>query len=424
MTTSNSQGLGAGRQKGFALISVMIAILIMTILAVYGARKFVIQANDAAAESTGRYLTTVRASVLKALSTYDAAFTNVDTSGAPAGTYPTAPSWATFSGTTQTISIADLKTAGLLSSAFPSTPPLGRSVHAKFIRSGTCPGDTCVVAAYVYTCWPISNARPSGTVNPATCAASSASVKYDPGMLGGVLQATDGYGGSNVVNASTMQGAVFSVATTTLGLTTASPGQVTLLASLNDSMFSQFVRQGDTRHIYLKDSLTVDKQVSAGGGLLLPVGAVVGQTCDTANLYATSTRGSLVSCQGGRWTDDTNTSLTSVQSLPNGSTVTTPTCPNSNMTPFSYASIQTLDTTMTGSDIAISGALNGGVTGTGYVDSSGYVTVNGSFNGTTTSNSSSSIRVAQTASIVSSKVVISPNSASARALVITGCTYP
>ncbi|MNJ53226.1 hypothetical protein D3C77_486060 [compost metagenome] len=188
-------------------------------------------------------------------------------------------------------------------------------------------------------------------------------------------------------------------------------------------MFSQFVRQGDTRHIYLKDSLSVSKQVSAGEGLLLPATAVIGQICNTEGLYSNSTRGSYAVCTGGRWFELNNHILMSTQSLANGATVTNPVCPGPNMQPFAYASLQRTDVTMTGADISITGVLAGGITGTGNVSSSGSVSVSGTFNGTTTSGPGSSIRVAQGVSIVAGKVVISPASANARALVMQGCRY-
>lgn len=410
-------------QRGFALIQIMIAIMILLFLAGLGAQKYSTFVKDAAAESTGRYLITVRAAVIKALSTYDAAFTRVDTSTAPPGVYPNPPAWAVFSGAQQTLSVKDLKDAALLSNSFPDTPPVGRSVHVQILRSGVCPGDTCKLDAYVYTCWPISALQPAGAVNNTICPAAPGGTEFDANMVGAVIGATEGYGATNYFAPATMRGPLFSIPSTTLGLPANSPGNVAVLASLDDSMFSQFVRQGDTRHIYLKDSLTVSKQVSAGEGLLLPTNSVVNGICSTEGTYGTSTRNSPVICTGGRWFELVNHILISSQSMANGQTVVPPSCPGANMQPFAYISLQNTDVTMTGSDIAITGVLGGAITGTGNVSSAGTVSVSGTFNGTTTSGPGSSIRVAQGASIVGSQVVITPAFANARALVMQGCRY-
>lgn len=409
-------------QRGFVLIQVMIGILIMTFIASLGAQKYVSFVNDAAAESTGRYLISVRTAVIKALSTYDAAFTQVDTTAAPPGVYPTPPAWAVFSGGSTTISVKDLKTATLLADSFPDTPPVGRSVHVTIKRTGVCPGDSCSLAAYVYTCWPMNSFKPTGVVNNTTCPAPPAGSDFDINMVGAAFGATDGYGATNSMIAATMRGPLFNVTTASLGLPANSPGHVAVLATLNDSLFSQFVRQGDTRHIVLKDSLTVSKQVSAGEGLLLPTNSVVGQICATEGTYGTSTRGSLVLCSGGRWYELNSHTLLSSKSLANGEAVTPPVCAP-NMQPFAFASLQNTDVTMTGANIAVTGVLTGGITGTGNVSSAGQVSVSGSFNGTTKSSAGSSIRVAQGVSIVSSRVVINPASANARALVLQGCRY-
>lgn len=409
------------RQRGF-LTQIGIGILILMILAALGAQKFAWSVKQSAAESTGRYLFTVRSAVLNALSTYDFAFTQVDTSAAPPGVYPVPPSWAVFTGTQKTVSVKDLKDAGLLVNSFPDTPPTGRSAHVAILRSGTCPGDTCKLEAYVYTCWPISQLQPAGAVNITTCPAPPAGTEFDANMVGAVITATSGYGGTNYFAPATMRGALFNVPTASLGLP-AVPGFVAVLATLNDGSNSQFVRQGDTRHIFLRDSLTVSKQVSAGEGLLLPTNAPVGGVCATEGLYATSTRGSYVMCKGGNWFELVNHILLGSQSLPNGAAVVMPTCPGANMQPFAYISLQRSDVTMTGSDISITGVLGGGITGTGNVSSAGTVSVSGTFNGTTTSGPGSSIRVAQGASIVGNTVVINPASANARALVMQGCRF-
>lgn len=409
-------------QRGFALTSVMIAILIATVLAAIAAGRYVTIVNDAAAESTGAYLMNVRGAVLKTLSEHMHAYTQVDISPAPAGTYPTAPVWASFSGDSQLITVTDLKDAGLLSDDFPSRPPLGRSAHIRFLRTGVCPGPTCNVEAFIYTCWPISSAPLSGAVDVNTCPAAPGGLQYDAGMVGSVVMATEGNGGSNSIDPARIHGTLFNVAVSDLGLPPNNPGLVAVLASLNNTMFNQFVRQGDTRHIYFNERLSVDGQIQSNTGFLARTAYAVGSGCDEEGRYATSDRNSLVMCKGGSWFELNTHVISSHSALANGQTAPAPFCPGGNLEPFYVASILESDVTMTGGDINVHGTQAGTISGSGTTNASGSVSVSGTFTGTFQSLSTSSIRVGQSASVNNSGVVtITPNGPNARALVISGC---
>ncbi|WP_219096232.1 hypothetical protein [Pseudomonas sp. UMAB-40] len=409
------------RQDGWAIVSVMVAMMITGLLAIYASGKWTTSVYEAQAESTGRYMTKVRGAILTALTKHLEVFTLVDTSGAPPGTYAPAPAWATFAGPTTTISVADLKVSKFLEGGFPDLPPLGRSIHINLQRTGTCPGTDCNVTAYVYSCWPISKGKPSGAVDNTTCPAVPGNWQTDSSLVGAVMIAANGYGGTNSLQPATMRGPLFSVTSASLGIPATSAGHVALLASLNDSLFPQFVRQGDTRHIYLNDSLSVAKQISTDEGLLINTAVVPGSPCSTPGLYANSNKNTMVKCIGGNWFELDGYMLMAAQSLANGAAVVDPICPGANLLPFSFASLQNADVTMTGPDIAVTGVISGGLTGSGNVNAAGAVSVSGTFNGTTTSTAASSIRVAQGVSIVAGRVVITPPSANARALVLQGC---
>lgn len=409
-------------QRGNALISVMLAIFLMTLIAALGARKVRQEVTDSAAESTGKYLMTIRGAVLNALSQYHPTFTLINTSAAPAGTYPVSPAWMTFAGDTTTVSVKDLKDAGLVRNDFPDTPPLGRSAHIRFVRSGTCPGATCEVVAYIYTCWPISHGRAPGGVAITNCPSPPAGWRFDQDLVGKVMMATEGTAGNNAIDATRMHGTLFDIATADLGLSDGSPGHVAVLASLNDTLFNQFVRQGDERHIYLNDRLTVQGQIETKTGLLLDTDVIAGSACTTEGLYATTNRDSLAMCKGGRWFELTGFSILNSYSLANGQIVPTQTCPGAHLQPFYMASIQSHDSLMSGSNISVTGSFSGPASVNGRTDASGNVTGTGSVSGTFTSNSSSMIRVTQQVSIDSSNRVVMTNAQpSARALVIAGC---
>lgn len=410
-------------QQGFTIMTVFVMLMIISILGIFAAKKLTTAVYESSAEATGKYLVWVRGATLNALSRHQDVFNLVDTSAAPAGMYPAAPAWATFAGDTATISITDLKTAGFLKSDFPDRPPLGHSVHIKFFRDpGACPGVECEVRAYVYTCWPITKARSPKTGDLVTCPPPSAA-EFDNGLLGTAIRATEGYGGSNGIVGSKIHGSLFSFPTTDLDLPDSSPGHLIVSASLNSTMFNQFVRQGDTRHIYLNNNLSVAGQISTDKGLLINTNAVVGSLCDTEGLYGTSDRGSFVMCTGGQWFELTNHVLMGTQILANGASVVPPVCPSPTMESFAYATLAKADVTMTGTDVKITGDMAGTVTGTGSVSKEGSVSVSGSYSGQIKSTPDSSIRVTQGVDIVSNTVVITPADPGARALVMQGCRY-
>lgn len=413
----------SNKQGGFGLTSVMMAILVSTVLGALAAGKFATVVNDTAAEATGTYLLAVRGAVLKTLSEHTHAYTNVNTATAPSGTYPTAPAWATFTGATRTISVPDLKAAGLLRSDFPDFPPLGRSAHIQFRRTGTCPGSTCQVEAVIYTCWPISATRPVGAVDVTTCPAAPAGMGFEASLAGRVVMATEGHGASNTVYPARLTGTLFNATTASLGLPAGSAGHVAVLASLNNTLFNQFVRQGDTRHIYLNDRLTVEGVAQSNTGFLSNTAAAVGGACTEEGVMAMSSRQSLLMCKGGSWFEYTNHIVTSSQEIPHGGTATAPFCPGANLQPFYMASLKNTDITVTGSNINVRGTHDGTITGSGWTNAQGRVSVNGTFSGTFASQPTSSIRVAQSVTVnpTTRVVTISPNGFGARALVVAGC---
>lgn len=410
-------------QQGFTIISILITLMIMSLLAVFAGIKLTTAVYESSAEATGKYLLMVRGATLDALSRHQDVFALVDTSAATPGMYPVAPSWATFGGPSATISVNDLKDAGFLKSDFPDRPPLGHSVHIKFFRDpAACPGVGCEVRAYVYTCWPITKQRSPPTGELTSCPAPSAA-EYDIGLLSTAIRAADGFGGSNGIVASKIHGSLFSFPTADLDIPNSSAGHLVVSASLNSTMFNQFVRQGDTRHIFLNNNLSVAGQISTDKGLLINTNSVIGSDCDTESLYGTSDRDSPVICTGGKWFELTNHVLMATQVLANGATITQPTCPGPTMQPFSYASLAKVDVTMTGADVNVRGDMAGTVTGSGTVSKEGNVSVSGNYTGRIISAQDSSIRVTQGVGIVGNILVITPADPGSRALVIQGCRY-
>lgn len=408
------------KQKGNALLMVAMAIFLTMLLAVIGGAELLKRVNDSAAESTGRYLLTVKGAVQGALSTYFDTFALVDTSADPDGAAQTPPTWAQFTGASTTIGVDQLKSSGLLRDDFPNSPPLGRSVHIRLVREN-CPGDECAVRAYAYTCWPIAKARSPVNADPSSCPAVPAGLEFDMSLLGQTVISMDGYGGSNAINPTRVNGGLFNIPASDLGITSA--GHAVVIASLDATMFNQYVRQGDTRHIKLRNDLSVTGKITTDEGLVMNTSVIPNAACTVPGMYATSSRSSLVMCSGGRWFELTNHVLMGAQSLANGATVVTPSCPSPGMQAFTYASLERLDVTMTGSDINVRGRMNGNIRGTGQTNMNGAVTVSGTYEGDMQSTPDSRIRVTQGVQVTGGRVVITPADPQARALVIQGCRY-
>jgi type II secretory pathway pseudopilin PulG len=409
------------RQRGFLLPSFLIVILLLSVLAYSQARTLMMESNQKLAEATGNYMLSVRGGVLKALGTYEAALGLVDTTKAPTGTYPTPPAWAVFTGDEQTVQVKDLKASGLLPNDFPERAPLGRSVYVKLLRTpGICPGVGCEVRAFVVSCWPITEPLPRDKADPATCPAAPANLRPSEVLVHTLISTTQGFGAENVRDATKVRGTLMNLTADVLGIPAGSGGHVVVAASLNATSFNQFVRQGDIRPIFLNNTLDVVGAISTETGLNLNTQIAPGSTCQGEGMFATSTAGTLAQCKSGQWFDLADYVVTRAQTVANGTVVGTPVCPAS-MQAFSYASLQTLDVTMTGSDVNVRGTQSGTINGTGATNKSGSVTVTGSYAGTLVSSPDSKVRVNQVAEVVGGTLVITPATANAKATVMQGC---
>lgn len=410
------------RQRGFLLPSLLLVLVFLGVLGVIESRRQLWSTYDTLAVSTGAYMKTVRGAVIKGLGTYEAALGLADISKAPAGLYPTPPAWAVFTGEEQTVQVRDLKQSGLLPADFPERAPLGRSVYVKLIRpAGLCPGVGCEVRAFVVTCWPITTPLQRTAIDPTTCPAAPATLDYNERLIGGVLASTDGFGGTNVRDAKKLEGTLMNLPETALGIPAGSAGHVVVAASLNATSFDQYVRQGDTRSIFLNNTLDVAGALTTDTGLLLNTQIEGGQVCDREGMYTTSLVGNLAQCRGGQWFELTSYVVTSMQTLANGAPVPEPLCPGGNAAAFTYAALEKAEVTMTGSDVNIKGKQNGVIRGTGAVNQSGAVSVTGTYEGSLQSTSDSTVRVSQGVDVSSGTVVMTRANPNARAMVISGC---
>ncbi|CAO3957836.1 prepilin-type N-terminal cleavage/methylation domain-containing protein [Achromobacter mucicolens] len=412
----------ARRQAGFTLVEVTVALLLVMLLAVFAAKDLRRKADESAAESTGRYLMQIRGAVVDLQLKHEAWLRGENLTGLPAGAYPTPPTltWATVGGAQVARGgLSDLTALGLLPATIPRYPTLGDAARFILVRQGSCPGVDCRTSAFVYACHPISAARSLRQNADCTPPAVNRS-QFDQTLLSKVVLAAEGYGGHDASGSNSVRGPLMDIPRAWFDFGT-EPGHAVIAASLDATPFGQFVRHGETRPVTLHNTLTVGETIQSNKGLLLNTSVAPGAACTIEGLYASTANKMLAVCTGGVWFTPFGHMVTGVYSnLPTEAAVPALTCP-AGQTPWRYASIQSLDVTVTGTDVNVGGSVGGTIQGSGSVNAAGSVTVNGTFAGSFQNSGSSYVRVDQTVAMSGDRVVISPAGANARAAVIQGC---
>lgn len=412
----------ARKQAGFTLVEITVALLLVMLLAVFAAKEVRRKADEGAAEATGRYLMQIRGAVVDLQLKHEAWLRGEDLTGLPSGSYPTPPAlaWASVGGAQVARGgLSDLTALGLLPATIPRYPSLGDVARFILVRQGACPGADCRTSAFVYVCHPISAARSLRQNSECTPPAVNRSV-FDQALLSKVVLAAEGYGGHDARGSENVRGPLMDIPRAWFDFGT-QPGHAVIAASLDATPFGQFVRHGETRPVTLHNTLTVGETIQSNKGLLLNTSVAPGASCSVEGLYASTSNKMLAVCTGGVWFTPFGHVITGVYSnLPSDAAIPALSCP-AGQTPWRYASVQSLDVTVTGSDVNVGGSVGGTIQGSGSVNAAGSVSVNGTFAGSFQNSGSSYVRVGQSVAISGDRVVISPAGANARAAVIQGC---
>jgi len=227
----------AAFQRGLTLVELAIVASIAMVLAVLAGGRLIQEVDDAAAQATGTYLLTIKGAMdAYLIAHYDA----LAEGGAIAGVaHPLAPT------------LDELRAAGLLQHAFPDRTPFNQAVAIRVDRDESCPGTGCRVDALIHTTTPL---LATGSPEP------------DPGLLAQVVMASGGFGGAAYPERpAVMRGATYA-APNPLG---AKAGIVGALASLDTTIFQQFVRMRDRRNPDLQGSLDVQGTMRLHESLVL-----------------------------------------------------------------------------------------------------------------------------------------------------------
>lgn len=217
-------------QRGFTLIELSVVAIVMVVLATLASKAMVDAMHEGMAEATGSYLQTLKF----ALDDYATKnVTEITNNTAVAGfASPLAPT------------LDELKAAGHLTSAFPTSTPFRQTVTLTLTRSTACPNPGCLISSYVVTNSPID--------------LTGANIPY---LVSIVKTKASGYAiASSDVNPSTLMGPQCEPLANPLG---AVPYVVGTCSVINAGFWAQFVRRGDDRLTTLNNSLTVNGTVTA-----------------------------------------------------------------------------------------------------------------------------------------------------------------
>jgi len=284
------------RAEGFALLELIIAMALASLLALWGGSFWMQQAEDAAAQSSGVWLLTLKKAVDQMLVRQADVLVGIVQAESSGTGYRDI--WRP--------TIAELIAAGHLSQGFPGKPALGYEASVRvFTPEGACLTRGCKIEALVW-------AQPvAGQLRQAN----------DTNRLGKLLTALEGQGASvHPFLPQRIKGPTVDRPNPPSAELVALPvGTIAALSFYDSTQYAHFVRQYDLRDTVLKGKLevaqgittpadvvagaTVRAQTRVSAGEYLQVGALAaeGATCEAQGLIGRGADGNLLSCHNGRW---------------------------------------------------------------------------------------------------------------------------
>lgn len=306
--------LYAGRKRavGFALLELTFALVLLTLLTVWGVQSLVDRTRDSAAQAAGTWLVEIRYGVLQMLGSHfdDLANGDVpkDSNGQPLFIDPLSPA------------LAELKRAGHVPVAFPTRSALGFEAGIVILRDPRCPGQGCRLDALVHARAPVMR---NGA--PDTMAIAQA------------LMAMQGWGGSvSDRRPDRLIGAAVDMPNPLHEkVSRLEPGTLAAWAGLDRESTRQYLRVGDDRDPAFKGSVTIAgklegaqlhsrSDVQADGAVvsaqdivagrnmvakeLVHIGQKVtpGQPCVQAGALGRDAGGQVAACVAGMWQTPTD----------------------------------------------------------------------------------------------------------------------
>lgn len=273
------------RQHGFALLELLVAMLIATLLAVWGAGSLANKVSDASAHASAVWLLSVKNGVHGFIERYADIMTDaLDPAALVQHGYA---NWATPS-------LAELKADGLLATGFPESGVRGFSAGIQLMRTGACPDVNCRIEALVYGTQALLHKH---TQEP------------DEQLIAQWLMASQGYGGFvSRLRPHIIGGASFEFPNPPVAHLNALPvGTVAVAVTSGQLDRLDFLRVKDRRDPEFQGRATVTGDIETQGSLsaqnYIYIGAQEQQLtpCGQNGAVAREYYGGLLICRGNTW---------------------------------------------------------------------------------------------------------------------------
>jgi prepilin-type N-terminal cleavage/methylation domain-containing protein len=272
------------RQRGFALLELSVALLIGTLLLVWGAAALMRQADDAAARATGAWMLEIRHAAYRMLERHFDALAE--------GRPPVGPEGGLLYADMHAPTLAEFKAQGLLPQGFPESAPMGGTARIRLDAPSACPGEACRVDALIHASLPLSDRQG----------------RPDMMRMAVFTEAAGGYGGhATAGDPGRLRGKAFDFPNPhPSGSEILPAGTPVLWAGMDMATAAQYVRRFDERDPQLKADLTVagsvaGKRLRANEYVQIEGQAVQGGACSPNGLVGRTPDGALLACQSGRW---------------------------------------------------------------------------------------------------------------------------
>lgn len=274
----------AGRQRGYALLELALALLMASLLAAWGVQALAHRFNDAQAQSAAAWMDAVHKAVLAYVRQHGPAMQVAAGSDALSG--QGYQDW-------RAPTLDELALAGLLSPGLPQATRLTGAAHVSVWRRGVCPGDGCIVEALVHGDRPLRD---------------KAGSRPDEAMMAQWLLAAHGKGAAvHPGDPTRIRGAAFAFSSTLPDGTVLPAGTVGMAVTADQQALWSFLRVRDPRNPDFQGALSVAgdmrgaSDLTLGGQVVIGAYGVDGTDCATEGAVAHDPAGGLLVCRHGYW---------------------------------------------------------------------------------------------------------------------------
>ncbi len=271
-------------QRGFVLLELIVAVLLATLLAVWGAQSLVNRLNDASAQAHAAWMLSLRQAVQGYIERHADALARADHQ--PALAAAGYADWARPG-------IAELKAGALLASGFPESAPAGGGATVRLLRHGACPGNDCRIEALIHGNAPFLH-KTTGHV--------------DEQKVAQWLMASQGWGGwVAATRPAVIGGAAFEYANPSWPGAPLPPGTVALAVTGDQLRHLDFLRVGDARDPDFQGGATVQGSIETGADLRVQRYLYMGTpeqalaSCVETGAISRSSDGGMLVCRDQRW---------------------------------------------------------------------------------------------------------------------------